>query len=552
MEDIVIGEKVINKSGETGTIVSFDGRFITVNFLSRVSVFQSDAFEKGFLSYVNVALQGKLDEAKQEEEQKATEKRLALERAVNERRQVQAELSKAHRRIAVLSATFRLDPAPITFTGIRKKDQDLIRQIFAECDKDIKELYNSVHTDMEYLNRTYHGRSKYCVGFLTKHFDTYVFRLFSRNDLYKKDAQEYITVTASDVTEVLRILQINGRVYYLSKNLTSAGGYLVNTKGNGNWHVSDLNNAIMVNQVIKNCNCGYLNNYIAAKNIDCLQYLNVLMPALHNSKAEIVLKHGLFKPAHRINDLAAYLEEFTPKQITVACENQALNALPFMRRFGNLEPEVLRNLDLLSRKRKDGQCIYSTLQMLLEQLGLTCTDLDKKVIGFLQKVDRFNPRIYNDYINLLADQPGVTLQDFFVKDYIDRHFILAEQSRGCYTAREAEEYRKVAEELSWIGREENDLFIIVPPNIADFRNEGAAQHNCVYTCKYYKLVIRRESIIVFLRKEKDTPFVTIEYDYETFEVLQAYGKYNREIPKDLYEYVKNLGERLHYEMRSHQ
>ena len=65
-------------------------------------------------------------------------------------------------------------------------------------------------------------------------------------------------------------------------------------------------------------------------------------------------------------------------------------------------------------------------------------------------------------------------------------------------------------------------------------------------------MIRRESIIVFLRKEKDTPFVTIEYDYETFEVLQAYGKYNREIPKELYEYIEKLGERLHYEMRSHQ
>jgi hypothetical protein len=276
------------------------------------------------------------------------------------------------------------------------------------------------------------------------------------------------------------------------------------------------------------------------------------MPALYNSKAEIVLKHRLFKAAHRIDELAVYLEEFTPKQITVACESQALNALPFMKRFGNLEPEVLRNLDSIARKRKDGQCIYSDLQTLLERLGLVCADLDKKVIDFLKKADRFNPRVYNDYINLLAEQPGVTLQDFFDKDYIDRHFALAEQSQVLYTPKEAEEYRKVADELFWIDREENDLFVSIPKNIADFRHEGAVQHNCVYTCRYYNLVIHRESIIVFLRKEKDTPFVTIEYDYETFEVLQAYGKYNREIPKDLHEYIEKLGERLHYEMRSHQ
>jgi hypothetical protein len=276
------------------------------------------------------------------------------------------------------------------------------------------------------------------------------------------------------------------------------------------------------------------------------------MLSLNNSKAEIVFKHKLFQSADRIDDLAAYLEEFTPKQITVACESQALNALPFMKRFGNLESDVLHNLDLMARKRKDGQCIYGALQTMLVQLGLACADLDKKIIGFLQKVDRFNPRIYNDYINLLAVQPGVTLQDFFDKDYIDRHFILAEQSQVSYTAKEAEEYRKVVEELSWIDREENDYFIIIPKNIADFRHEGAMQHHCVYTNKYYQTVTRRESIIVFLRKEKDVPFVTIEYDYETFEVWQAFKKFNAPVAPELYEYIVKLGERLHYEMRSHQ
>ena len=70
------------------------------------------------------------------------------------------------------------------------------------------------------------------------------------------------------------------------------------------------------------------------------------------------------------------------------------------------------------------------------------------------------------------------------------------------------------------------------------------QHNCVYTAGYYNKVIRKESIIVFLRKTIDIPYVTIEFDYETFEVLQAHGKYNRALEPSLYQYVVGLGRRL--------
>ena len=58
------------------------------------------------------------------------------------------------------------------------------------------------------------------------------------------------------------------------------------------------------------------------------------------------------------------------------------------------------------------------------------------------------------------------------------------------------------------------------------------------------------SIIVFLRKDKNLPYVTIEYDYETFEVLQARGKYNQRLNKDLYQYVVDLGKILFFEKHS--
>ena len=217
MTDIRIGEKVISIKYGTGSIVSFEGGIITVNFQDCSIKFLQDAFEKGFLKYENPAAQEVLNEARRQKEEKAAQILAAQEKSAAERRKIQAELSKAHRKITVLSATFRLDPAPITLTGVRKKDQTFIQQIFSECDQQTQVLMDSWNPQMEYLDRTSCSRSKYCVGFLSKHCDTYVFRLFSRNDQYSKDAQKNITVTNSNTSEVLRVMQVNGKVYYFSK-----------------------------------------------------------------------------------------------------------------------------------------------------------------------------------------------------------------------------------------------------------------------------------------------------------------------------------------------
>ena len=87
-------------------------------------------------------------------------------------------------------------------------------------------------------------------------------------------------------------------------------------------------------------------------------------------------------------------------------------------------------------------------------------------------------------------------------------------------------------------------------SISEFKYEGQLQSNCVYGMEYFLKVIERESIIVFLRKEKKTPFVTIEFEYGSFKVLQALQKYNESIKPELYQYIVNLGKRLKLEMDS--
>ena len=70
--------------------------------------------------------------------------------------------------------------------------------------------------------------------------------------------------------------------------------------------------------------------------------------------------------------------------------------------------------------------------------------------------------------------------------------------------------------------------------------------------EYFKDVINKESIIVFLRKTKETPYITIEFDYNTFGVRQAHGKYNSNLDDELYEYIVDLGKRLYEERRSYE
>jgi hypothetical protein len=64
---------------------------------------------------------------------------------------------------------------------------------------------------------------------------------------------------------------------------------------------------------------------------------------------------------------------------------------------------------------------------------------------------------------------------------------------------------------------------------------------------YFRKVINRSSIIIFLRKEKEEPFVTIELDYYSFEIKQALGKYNRRIDAELYSSIENLTKELYFE-----
>ena len=561
MVEIMVGEQIVNKAKEMGKIISVKKDYIEVQFGDRVAKFLHNAFEKGFLVYTNMELQNKIDERieqnKMEELHKAAEKAEA-ECIAQEEDDVIRHLFERPKKIVreenirFESIATRLEPAEVHLNSVAKAHKGLVQEIFKECDKDTKDLYACFHPKMLYPKYTSQSRSRYYTGYVCKYLDSYVLRVFSRNDVYKRRMRSGVTVMQSDTTEILRVLSINNTIYYFSKNISYSMGKFNNCEAYNAWHISDMGREIYLNEVVKRCDCGYLNDYISEEDINCWQYAKLLFPAFYNNKAEIVFKHKLFSETYRIDNLVDYLEGFSSRQIDFACKNKVINTLPIIKRFGCRDMKLLCPLEELMRKKSGwGGSTYQRLRNQLTQLNFDCSKLDEKLMAFLRKQDWFAPGVYEDYINLLSYQRGVGIEDYFDKNYLERHDAIMEERRKASQESIAQRDKKAnegyipaAKELSWIDREENGYFIHIPKNVEEFRTEGDVQHNCVYTAGYYNKVIRKESIIVFLRKTKDIPYVTIEFDYETFEVLQAHGKYNRALESSLYQYVVGLGRRL--------
>ena len=568
MAEIHIGERVRNKRGEIGIITAFDDQNITIDYQSRTATVVSNAFEQGYIKYENTELQSKVQESIAEAKTRAAweveeKRRVAEEKAKVKKKASTTITPSSSNDIEIQSIVKLIDPAPVYLNSVHTNDRQLVQKVFDECEKDTQSLYEAFQPKMVYPKLTSHSRSKYCVGFLTKYLDTYVLRVFSRNDVYKRRVKTGITVMESNTAEVLRVLQINGKLYHFSKNIAVSDGRYNNAIGYPKWRGSDMGAKVFLNEVICNCDCGYLNGFVSDKsiNIQAFLFINLLFLALVNNKAEIVFKNKAFVSTYGIENLTEYLEDFSSKQIDFASKNDVMHALPFIKNFGISDVKLLRDLDSAMEKRGYRDNVYTRLKRMFEQLEDDCSDLDRRLMNFVKNVENFNAAVYLDYLYELSYQRNavITIRDIFDRNYIERHDELLRE-RLAYdwatvskeTQKDKESYSKVSKDLSWIDRKENGYYIIIPKTIEDFKNEGNAQHNCVYGMRYYRKVIDHKSIIVFLRKDKDTPYVTIEYDYDTFKVLQALGKYNKKIDSDLYQYIVDLGKQLYYEMHTQQ
>lgn len=126
------------------------------------------------------------------------------------------------------------------------------------------------------------------------------------------------------------------------------------------------------------------------------------------------------------------------------------------------------------------------------------------------------PTLYSSYLKQTHD---ITSRNYEIK----------------LTEEQAEMFEKAYKDFKPFVTEDKTYSIVRPKNADDVKREGSELNHCVYS--YLSRIIKRNCLIVFLRKTKDTDksLVTIEIENEA--IVQARGASNRSITEDEYKAI---------------
>lgn len=126
------------------------------------------------------------------------------------------------------------------------------------------------------------------------------------------------------------------------------------------------------------------------------------------------------------------------------------------------------------------------------------------------------PTLYSSYLKQTHD---ITSRNYEVK----------------LTEEQAEMFENAYKDFKSFVTKDKTYSIVRPKNADDVKHEGSALNHCVYS--YLSKIIKRNCLIVFLRKTKatDKPLVTIEIENEA--IVQARGASNRSITEDEYKAI---------------
>lgn len=139
-------------------------------------------------------------------------------------------------------------------------------------------------------------------------------------------------------------------------------------------------------------------------------------------------------------------------------------------------------------------------------------------------------RDYLDMCVLMDIKP--TLYSSYLKQ---THDITSRNYEVKLTEEQAEMFENAYKDFKSFVTEDKTYSIVRPKNADDVKHEGSALNHCV--ASYISKVLKRNCLIVFLRKTKatDKPLVTIEIENEA--IVQARGASNRSITEDEYKAI---------------
>lgn len=212
------------------------------------------------------------------------------------------------------------------------------------------------------------------------------------------------------------------------------------------------------------------------------------------------------------------------------------------------EEEIKTLKSIISREYQIKNCLkYMTIKQLINRVNTYY----KKKVGSTKS---YVLTTYSDYLDM-KEELGYDMTNSIT---IYPHDLKAEHDKAVIERNEAaakrrEEaannmYKAISQRFKKADKiysyHSGKLFVRPAKNAAEIIEEGRILHHCVGGDTYLNAHAKKESIILFLRKKENTPYITIEME-PTGEIVQWYGAYDKKpdeekIDRWLNKYVKQL------------
>ena len=150
-----------------------------------------------------------------------------------------------------------------------------------------------------------------------------------------------------------------------------------------------------------------------------------------------------------------------------------------------------------------------------------------------------------DYLNMCVSMDiKPTLYSSYLKQ---THDITSRNYEVKLTEEQNEMFENAYKDFKQFVTEDKTYSIVRPKNADDVKHEGSALNHCV--ASYISKILKRNCLIVFLRKTKatDKPLVTIEVENEA--IVQARGASNRSITEDEFKAICEYAKENKFKIR---
>lgn len=167
------------------------------------------------------------------------------------------------------------------------------------------------------------------------------------------------------------------------------------------------------------------------------------------------------------------------------------------------------------------------------------------ILNYLYPFEGLRPReairLLNDYLNMArAMDRKVKKYPKYLKSVHDIIQLNYNSHKREYDERRFQELAKVELE-----EETKEFLIKVPRKTKEIIQEGTRLNHCVSS--YVDQILSENTYIFFLRKEKDTPLITLELKKKA--IVQAKGAYNRGLTTEEKAYLEKYAKRKKLEVR---